>query len=643
MPEIKNPDTGKIPDKIKMPDKDAKGSQESIMTSAFIEAVTSHSRRQDFCDITVQVEGQEFRLHSFLLSIWSEFFRALLNSNMKEVQDRHITLGNITAETFQTVLDCILQLKLDLTTENVTSVWRAADMLVIDPLTQACQQFAMDNVSVDNCADIYFTSKQLCSQRCASEVWTFIVDNFDDVVKNEQSLEFSYDEVKSLVSEDLLRTSSEDKVIEFVVRWCFTSDDDDVSKYCVDADSYPSESDLINGNTTKEEQDRDSIDHGYSSDECAYERVYERAGFLQSLLCKCRLDLASSKCLMQALNHPDMSKSPDARATLMAAVERQFQGCSRYQVSSIWSQHRHHDSMGNGVLWFKKSGCVMWSSMEKIRGLVESENCNNVLRGTRIGRLINNDVICATVMKENVFIVTSSLELHRFSTDSLQLDKISGAIIINNNVSICAAGNHVFISGNGVSEKSVIHTDGTIVHLFPSPITVINLQPFESQLIITGHSNNSSNKTSVYTVDHFLQDQVFVGDIPESAKRMVTFRTHDEIFFLFHNGALWKLGRSNDDVESLFRLSYVSHVWQSKRAVSWANVVDNQLLVFLKNPFSDTSSNFAKVDGVFESIKFVMADSKSFLSSSFTKQVVDLSFFEEFSEKMSMPDVDTLY
>ena len=607
------------------------------LTSALVEAIKNQSKRRDFCDVTVVVQDQEFQLHGFLLCAWSRFFRALFNSQMRETQDKRVTLGNISPKTFRTVLECIFEMKQVLTPENVGSVWRAADMLLIDPLTSTCEKFAMENCCLENCIEVYATSKLLSAHACEAVAWNVLTDRFDQVSQREEIVELSYLDVQNLVKSDSLRTQSEDHVIEFVLRWCLASGSSDDQES--ESDRHSSDSDFsdspqftnlneLNSQVKQVTQIDSLVGDDYDD---------ERAGVLKRLLCLCRLDLASSQSLMKALQHPYVQrKAQDAKEILAAAVSRQFQGCGSYQVTSLWSRHRNHDQLANGLLWFKKSGCVMWSSLDRIKEFMSSGNLSVSLKGNRIGRLINKHAVAATILRDDVYMVTSSSEMYRFSTNSLEFVKITDLLVASQEkVCMCSAGNHVFVAVDLHADRkgSTINSEGIEIHFLPFySIKVTNLEPFDSYLLYTGHLRNSPNRTLVYVMDYFQNSHHFVGEIPESPKKMKVFRTYKHVFFLFQNGSLWRMNR--DGGGDALTVAYVTHVWQYRRAVSWAGVVDEDLVVVVKNYMPEASSTFANVRGLFNTIKFVKAESSIFLSAAVEKHLVDVSPFDDFIERI---------
>lgn len=76
----------------------------------------------DYCDITLIVEGIEFRVHKIILAARSEYFRALLFSGMKETNCESIELNEAKSDAFRLLLRYIYTGKISLRNEKEESV-----------------------------------------------------------------------------------------------------------------------------------------------------------------------------------------------------------------------------------------------------------------------------------------------------------------------------------------------------------------------------------------------------------------------------------------------------------------------------------------------------------------------------------------
>ena len=60
---------------------------------------------QLFCDISIQVLNETFQAHQVVLAAGGQYFRAMFSSAMYDVENKCISLHDITPSTFQSLLN----------------------------------------------------------------------------------------------------------------------------------------------------------------------------------------------------------------------------------------------------------------------------------------------------------------------------------------------------------------------------------------------------------------------------------------------------------------------------------------------------------------------------------------------------------
>ncbi|KAK6978442.1 kelch-like protein 8 [Biomphalaria glabrata] len=172
-----------------------------------------------FEDFEVIVEGEHIKCHSFLLASCSEFFRNLLDSNMKEKQDMKVDLPNVTSKTFKLILNSLYTGELLLTNDNVLDVWAAVHQLQIDFLVQHCEDFIVVNVTVETFQAFKKQADVLQCQRFAERVFPFLCQNFMTLRKSLTFLKLDLTDLMNLIESDQLDVFSEDHVLYSIYDW----------------------------------------------------------------------------------------------------------------------------------------------------------------------------------------------------------------------------------------------------------------------------------------------------------------------------------------------------------------------------------------------------------------------------------------
>ncbi|KAK6978440.1 kelch-like protein 8 [Biomphalaria glabrata] len=170
-------------------------------------------------DFQVNIEDECIKCHSFILASCSEFFRSLLRSNMKEKLEMKVDLQNIPMNIFQLILKTLYTGCELLTKDNVLEVWSAVHQLQIDCLIEHCEDFAIENVSIETLETYKKQAEFLQCDRFGDEVFPFILENFMSIRKTETFYHLDVQEMTKLIESDKLVVGSEDDVLYSIYDW----------------------------------------------------------------------------------------------------------------------------------------------------------------------------------------------------------------------------------------------------------------------------------------------------------------------------------------------------------------------------------------------------------------------------------------
>lgn len=92
-------------------------------------------------------------------------------------------------------------------------------MLQIKVLIDLCENFAIEAITLDTWENIYTNAKLLSSERVLDEIQTFWVQNFEQFALSPTFLQLSCNELQNMIKSQDLVVSSEDLVLNNVIRW----------------------------------------------------------------------------------------------------------------------------------------------------------------------------------------------------------------------------------------------------------------------------------------------------------------------------------------------------------------------------------------------------------------------------------------
>ncbi|GFO32826.1 kelch-like protein 40a [Plakobranchus ocellatus] len=169
-------------------------------------------------DVIVVVGTTEFKCHRVILAAASDFFKTAFTCGLREDCERKITLKAIDKNIFSTILTYMYTGNIKLTEENLSDIWRAADMLQIAPVMKECEEFFKTVLRLDNCFEFFFQVK-LLSEKFRRRMLDLIADNFVNLRGSSNFNRLDAEDMKYLICSDRLNLAHEDDLIETLLQW----------------------------------------------------------------------------------------------------------------------------------------------------------------------------------------------------------------------------------------------------------------------------------------------------------------------------------------------------------------------------------------------------------------------------------------
>ena len=186
-----------------------------------LERLDALRRKETFCDVTVAVNGKEFKAYKVVLAAASPFFLSLLENDMRERNEQRIEirLEEATASVMENVLEYIYTGNVSVTEESCHNLIATADYLLLPGLKTLAVDFLKEKVTVQNCVfNYYFASKYHCTE--LTEICCSVINlNFSDVMKTDDFFNLDMKQVMEWVSSDDINVRAEEEVFTGIVDW----------------------------------------------------------------------------------------------------------------------------------------------------------------------------------------------------------------------------------------------------------------------------------------------------------------------------------------------------------------------------------------------------------------------------------------
>ncbi|XP_062313869.1 kelch-like protein 23 [Osmerus eperlanus] len=173
-----------------------------------------------FTDITLQcATGQVFNCHKVALSACSSYFKVMFTADMKERSNNLIKLTGIDVEVLAALVDYVYTSRVSITQSNVQSLLEAADLLQFSPVKQACEDFLIRFLDVDNCLGMHCFAELHVCPALEREARRVMLSRFEELIQQEEFLEVDCGKLKSVLSADNLNVWKDSVLLDAVVKW----------------------------------------------------------------------------------------------------------------------------------------------------------------------------------------------------------------------------------------------------------------------------------------------------------------------------------------------------------------------------------------------------------------------------------------
>lgn len=174
-----------------------------------------------FTDVSLQCgeSGQVFHCHRALLAARSSYFEVMFTADMRERTNSLIKLTGVDCGVLGVLVDYVYTAQVCITENNVQSLLEAADLLQFVSVKQACEEFLIRRLDVDNCLGMHaFAQLHLCPglEREARRV---MLSRFPELTQQEEFFELDAEKMRSLLAAQSLTVQRDDVLMGAVVGW----------------------------------------------------------------------------------------------------------------------------------------------------------------------------------------------------------------------------------------------------------------------------------------------------------------------------------------------------------------------------------------------------------------------------------------
>ncbi|CAM9517986.1 unnamed protein product [Laminaria digitata] len=171
------------------------------------------------CDVTLRVEGEEFRAHKAVLACSRTFLGALMVSGMREMEQDEIELKDISAREFKILLDYMYNKPISVPSSQVVDLLSLANRYQVEGLkAQMCNALST-YLDHDNACSVFAAADSYQCQGLKMEAFSKIVQHFALTARSEGWAALTKGQLAEVLSSDQVLDCDESVVFDAASRW----------------------------------------------------------------------------------------------------------------------------------------------------------------------------------------------------------------------------------------------------------------------------------------------------------------------------------------------------------------------------------------------------------------------------------------
>ncbi|XP_012264129.2 kelch-like protein 5 [Athalia rosae] len=184
-----------------------------------LKVMETYFQQQQLTDVILVAGTKRIPAHRLVLSAGSEYFAAMFTSSLRESGQNEIELMGVDGDALWALVQYCYTGCIELREDSVETMLGTACLLQLSAVVKACCHFLIKQLHPSNCLGIrMFADTQGCAL-LLSVAHAYTMDHFMEVIRNQEFLSLSANEVAKLLESEDVNVPSEETIFHALMTW----------------------------------------------------------------------------------------------------------------------------------------------------------------------------------------------------------------------------------------------------------------------------------------------------------------------------------------------------------------------------------------------------------------------------------------
>ena len=171
------------------------------------------------CDVTLVAGNVDIPAHKVVLANTSQYFHSMFTGDFKEKESPRIVMEGLEPQILTSLVEYSYTSKVMINQDNVINLYVGSKMLQFWEVAEACSEFLKNQLQLENCLEFKDFAKTHNESDLISYCDSYILEHFGEIVKQEEFLKVTKEDLLVFIASDRIGMESEEQVFDCILSW----------------------------------------------------------------------------------------------------------------------------------------------------------------------------------------------------------------------------------------------------------------------------------------------------------------------------------------------------------------------------------------------------------------------------------------